>query len=216
MNYKIEILSELIRKRLKESLPGFEYQRLMSPEHRKFSADNHPVKKAAVLILLFPLNEVIHMAFIKRTRYNGPHSGQISLPGGMFEEKDLNLSNTALRECMEEIGIHQEDIHLLGNLSDLYIPVSDSEVLPFVGYTKICPSFIINKKEVQRMILVPLSHLLDKRNNSVEYHEFENQRYKIPFFNYKDDKIWGATAMILSEFLRTIEELEPDLSSPQC
>ena len=62
------------------------------------------------------------------------------------------------------------------------------------------------------MIIVPLSHFIDKRNNSVEYHEFENQRYKIPFFIYKDDKIWGATAMILSEFLRVIDELEPDLN----
>ncbi|MCF8380450.1 MAG: CoA pyrophosphatase [Bacteroidales bacterium] len=210
MAHPVEILSELIQKRLQEKLPGFEYQRKMSPEPRKYLEDNHPVKKAAVLILLFPLNGLIHLALIKRTLYDGPHSGQISFPGGMYEEKDINLSETAIRETMEETGINRDEITLLGNLTSIQIPISKIEVLPLVGYSKHTPIFKINKKEVERMILVPLKDLANNDIISTEYREINTCTYTIPYYNYNGDKIWGATAMILCEFLRIIEEPERD------
>jgi len=210
MNNKIETLSKRIRKRLKESLPGFEYQERMSPKPRKYLDEKFPLKKAAVLILLFPLDEIIHIAFIKRSVYDGPHSGQISFPGGMFEEGDQDLSNTALRETMEEIGINPKEIHLLGNLSTLQIPVSQFEVSPYVAYTKYTPRFVLDPKEVQEIILIPLHKLADKSIISNEIRILGNIRYTIPFYKINENKIWGATSMILSEFLKIMEGLEPD------
>lgn len=215
MNNKVETLSNRIAKRLKETLPGFEVQRRMSPKPRKYLDEHFPFKQAAILILLFPVNGAIHIAFIKRSIYDGPHSGQISFPGGVFEKEDVNLSNTALRESMEEIGIIPKEIHLLGNLSKLQIPVSLFEVMPFVGYSKSTPRFVIDPKEVQEIILIPLFKLADKNIISNELRVLGNTKYSIPFYKYNGHKIWGATAMILSEFLQIMEELEPNDCSHQ-
>lgn len=215
MNSNIEILASFIEERLKTNLPGVQSQMKMSPEIRKFSEATEPEKQAGVLVLLFPVNNEIHIAFIKRSNYKGPHSGQISFPGGMFETTDESLIQTALRETEEEIGLKTKNIKLLGNLSQIYVPVSNTNIYPIVGYVNIHPKFGIDQQEVQRIIQIPVSHLQDKRNIHWESREFEKTKYKIPYFKYKRDKIWGATAMILSEFLAITEEFEPDVYFPQ-
>jgi len=211
----IEILTSRIKERLKAPLPGINAQTKLKPEIRIFSKETGDEKKAAVLTLLFPVNNRIHIAFIKRADYDGPHSGQISFPGGMFEKTDKNYIHTSLRESEEEIGVQKKDIKIIGNLSSLFVPISNIRVFPIVGYMNSTPEFKIDDKEVQRMILVPLSHLIKKENILWESRKFENVKYQIPYFNYKLDKIWGATAMILSEFLTVIEESVPDENSPQ-
>ncbi len=211
----IEILTNRIKERLKAPLPGINAQIKLKPEIRNFSKETGDEKKAAVLTLLFPINNRIHIAFIKRTDYDGPHSGQISFPGGMLEKTDKDYIHTSLRESEEEIGVLKKDIKIIGNLSSLFVPISNIRVFPIVGYMNSTPEFKIDDKEVQRMILIPLSHLTKKENILWESRKFENVKYQIPYFNYKLDKIWGATAMILSEFLTIIEESVPDENSPQ-
>lgn len=211
----IEILASRIKERLKAPLPGISSQIKLKPELRKFSKETSNEKKAAVLTLLFPIKNRIHIAFIKRANYDGPHSGQISFPGGMHEKTDKDYMHTSLRETEEEIGVVQNEIKIIGKLSSLFIPISNTRVFPVVGYMNFTPEFKIDNKEVQRMILVPLSLLYKKTNVFWESRVFENIKYRIPYFNYKSDKIWGATAMILSEFLTIIEESVPDENSPQ-
>ena len=179
----------------------------MAPNFRgEFYHDTKPVR-AAVLFLLYPVNELIHTVFIKRNEYDGPHSAQVSLPGGAWENRDGSLENTALRETREELGI-KEDIEILGSLTKLHIPVSNFLVSPFVGYMDHSPVFRPDKSEVQYIIQTPLSELLDSRNIDSEIVSRNGQSMQVPFYGIGAEKIWGATAMILSEFLQLASILQ--------
>lgn len=197
--------------RLKESLlndlPGEEAQLRMSPTFRdSFNHATEPVK-AAVLILMYPRNGQIYIVFIKRNEYDGPHSGQVSLPGGAWEKGDGSLENTALRETREELGITDE-IEILGSLTELLIPVSNFLVSPFVGFTASTPVFHLDVTEVQFVIESPISDLLDPRNVDSKVLVRHGQSIKAPFYRIGDETIWGATAMILSEFLQLASILQ--------
>jgi 8-oxo-dGTP pyrophosphatase MutT (NUDIX family) len=199
MNETIEILKKLFR----TPLPGEDSQKLMAPS-RIFTGDKYPdpskAKDSSVFILLFRKNEQLFIPLIKRTEYNGAHSGQISLPGGKYEPGDINLLETAYRETYEEIGIKRENIIYAGTLTTLFIPNSNFNIVPHVGFIINQPEFHTSKREVQRLITLPIDVLTDR--SYVKHFERTVNGKKIfaPYYSYKGDKIWGATAMILSEF----------------
>jgi len=185
---------------LQKALPGEAAQLLMAPTFRgSITNQDHPVE-AAVLILLYPSQGETKLVFMKRNEYEGPHSGQVSFPGGAWEAADGSLEQTAIRECREEIGV-QESIEILGALTPLHIPVSNFLVSPFVGWMEHTPVFFPDRSEVQYLIEVPLRELLDPalRDSETRYHH--KRPVKAPFYRVGSDKIWGATAMMLSEFL---------------
>lgn len=193
-----------LEKKLKEKLPGAKAHIIMAP------AGNIPVNilkasgKAGVLILLFPLNGELSTLLIKRTEYPGPHAGQISLPGGKSEKGESQI-NTALREAREETGVDNGKLRVLGSLTPLYIPISDMEVLPVVGYTEDLPDFRINPREVEYLIYVPLRQLLTEHNRVViKKLRIRDQIIEAPGFLIQNEYIWGATAMILSEFIQVV------------
>ncbi len=191
---------EKIKHELKKSLPGMEVQYRMAPSVRINPVTLTRSVKAGVLILLYPVNQVLHTVFIKRAEYNGAHSGQISLPGGRFEVSDTSLMHTALRETREELGIDISEIELLGSLSVLPIPVSNFEVYPFIGFTKRLPVFKPDPEEVETIIQTGLSFLTDPAYVKHETMMHDDQLIEIPFYDVNGHHIWGATAMILSEF----------------
>lgn len=199
MKETIDILRELFRK----PLPGKESQRLMSPS-RMFTGDKYPDPSKAinssVFILLFQKDGELYIPLIKRTEYDGAHSGQISLPGGKYEKSDRDLLDTAYRETAEEIGIPREKILFAGTLTKLYTPNINFNVIPQVGYITGVPEFHIDKREVDRIITLPIDVLVDK--SYVKHFEKTVKGKKIfaPYYSYKGDRIWGVTAMILSEF----------------
>ena len=173
---------------------------------------------AAVLMLLYPyLDEEGNQKFdwkmplVLRPQYEGVHNhgGQIGLPGGGKEEQDENLMMTAIRETQEEIGVIVPKINILGSLSDLYIPPSDSLVTPFVGFLDAKPSFIPDPKEVAKIIETPLSFL---QNPALRMQKEiilpNNVVLDVPYFSVNNETIWGATAMMLSELLHLIEEID--------
>lgn len=125
------------------------------------------------------------------------HAGQIALPGGRIEAGETALE-TALRETWEEIGITVDQIEILGTLSDFYVEVSRFQIHPFVGWLNQKPNFIINSDEVEKTILFPLRNF----KNHFEEAELEtlSGRIKVPCIRFDGEIIWGATAMILSEF----------------
>jgi len=125
------------------------------------------------------------------------HAGQIALPGGRIEKGETALE-TALRETWEEIGITSGQIEILGSLSEIYVQVSRFQIHPFVGWIEKIPQFVINKNEVEKMIYFPLKNM----KNSLAEVELETitGTLKVPCFKFEDEIIWGATAMILSEF----------------
>ncbi len=203
-------LIKTLEKRLQLPLPGVEAQAKMAHIFRTedIVVPNHS-KKAAVLILLYRKNEEFHTILMKRTsRFpNDKHKGQISFPGGQYEKTDIDFSFTAIRETEEEIGINASKINLLGQLTQLYIPVSNFLVYPFVGYMDGMPNFNPDAKEVDEVIEARLSDFFNQGNRKEKEMEFSSGfRIKnVPYFDIKGHVVWGATSMIMSEFLHLFE-----------
>lgn len=172
------------------------------------SEKNNLTQTGSVLILIFPQNNKINIVFIQRTTYAGVHSGQISFPGGKPEPGDKDLIDTALRETEEEIGVSAKDIRILGKLTPLFIPVSNIEVYPVVGCISYKPEFKPDKTEVKSIIEIPLDYLLRPDIVKKKTTVIQNTNIQIPYFNFNGRHIWGATAMILNEFLEVIKRNE--------
>ncbi len=186
---------------LAKPLPGVDAQLRLSPPGRENIIGNKSSKESAVLIVLYPNKGEIGTIFIKRTEYNGAHSGQVGLPGGMYEPTDNSLQNTALRETCEETGICEKKIQIIGALTSLYIPVSRIIVYPFVGYCCSKPALNPDPSEVKYIIETNLSKLLDPKNQKSKKMMVGDSEIEIPYFDINGDHIWGATAMIVAEFL---------------
>lgn len=192
---------------LEKDLPGEKAHQKMSPNVR-FTGINLPdksnCKKSAVMILFYPKADTLYVPFIQRNEYNGAHSGQISLPGGKTEPYDIDSLTTALRETHEEIGIQPENIITLGKLSPIYIPNSNYNVIPFVGYVKQPYPFKPDPYEVHSIIEAPLNQILSPKHISQFKKVVNGHELEAPFFNIKRNVIWGATAMIMSELKEII------------
>lgn len=200
-----------LTERLQKPLPG-EYAQLMMGsgirmKEFKFLPMTEYSKKSGVMILLYPKNKTIFSTLILRPEYNGTHSGQVALPGGKFEKTDSDLVATALRETHEEIGVDAATIKVIGHLSRLFIPPSDYIVYPAVGYLTSQPSFIADEAEVKEIIEYPISLLLNEENvKNKEFKVRDNITFTAPYFDIDNQVVWGATAMILSEFREVLLE----------
>lgn len=204
---------DTLQKRLESPLPGEEAQYLMAPLSRikakEFAKNYLKPKKSAVLILLFPENDILNTVFIKRPEYPGVHSGQIAFPGGKFEKTDKNLQETALRETHEEIGVSPNTVKVVGQLTDLYINPSNFLVSPFIGYTPERPNFIIDNHEVDDIITYDLLDLGNEKLVSKKEIKLSiGLTLKTPYYDIKGHTVWGATAMIISELNAVMKSLE--------
>lgn len=183
-------------------LPGEEAQLLMSPSVRVsghiFPEPSHS-RSSGVMVLLYPNSGDWSTVFIERTLY-GPHGGQISLPGGKREKWDADISATALRETMEEIGVDQSDISVIGGLTPLYVPHSNFRIYPFVGFIEREPNMVKNDLEVKSIVRVGIGELFDKKNKGITNFYRSGFNINAPYYNANGHLIWGATAMIMSEF----------------
>lgn len=185
-------------------LPGESAHRLMKPAGRRsvsgFSSA-FPVQSAVLLLLIDGEKPNDHsLVFIKRALSSGVHSGQIAFPGGRYEAEDDNLEKTALRETREETGI-VAPIDIVGGLSELYVPPSNYLIHPFVGFARDSVVFVPEKAEVQLVFTEKLSHFLLPSSHDIYYGYRNGKSIKAPCFVSNGYAIWGATAMILSEFL---------------
>jgi len=202
---------EDIRTELAGPLPGKAGQIKMAPEPPAGTIfdrwdETDDCREAAVLLLLYPHlpqgdRPELHLALMRRPEYPGVHSGQISFPGGQREGREP-LQATALRETREEIGVLPETLEMIGPLSSLYIPPSNFCLYPFVAYSSVRSTFRLDSQEVAELIETPLTLLLDpsvRREETWHFQKYGDRR--VPFFDVYGHKVWGATAMILSEFL---------------
>jgi len=192
--------AENIRKALLLALPGAVSHRKMLPHNRELTAkpeDQTRIKHSSVLLLLFIEDGELKACLIKRPEHMKHHAGQIALPGGRIEKGETALE-TALRETWEEIGITSDQIEILGSLSELYVQVSRFQIHPFVGWLNKKPEFTIDENEVVKTISFPVKNIRD----NVEEIELNtvSDRLKVPCVQFEGEIIWGATAMILSEF----------------
>ncbi len=197
-------MTKAVAAELRKPLPAEDVRLKMAPSSRRLSEFPAPDKLAAVMILMFPSQDEICICFIRRPEYEGVHSGQISFPGGMYEITDKDLEQTARRETTEETGIDGAGIIVLGKLTPLEVPVSHFLVHPYVGYIDHFPEFVPDPAEVSFMITVPLRDLMDPSIILKEKWNLMDESVLVPFYFIQDQRIWGATAMILSEFLEVI------------
>tara|TARA_Y100000034_G_scaffold84474_1_gene101155 strand:- start:34583 stop:35206 length:624 start_codon:yes stop_codon:yes gene_type:complete len=188
----------------KKPLGGLDAQFKLAPKLRlKYSLEkikaSNP-KQAAVLALFYP-DEQNNTRFLltQRASYNGKHSAQISFPGGKIEESDQTKEITALRESREEVGVDEQEVTIIKEMTEVYIPPSNFLVTPYVGFVEAKPEFVPNH-EVSQIIEVPLKELLDDANiREFPMKTSYMEKSMVPCFYFEEHIVWGATAMMLAE-----------------
>lgn len=200
---KFDVFKHRLIKLKNKSLPGVQSHLELAPKNRiqllkKFKL-NSKTHDAAVSLCFYPdLNNDVILPLILRNEYNGVHSNQISLPGGKKEYDDSDLIETSKRETFEEIGIIKENMNFQFKLTDIYIPPSNFLVSPFIFIIENTPLLNPNRYEVVKVIKPKLTSLL---NLNIQYGYINEKKIECPFFLIENHIVWGATAMILNEFL---------------
>ena len=133
------------------------------------------------------------------------HAGEVSLPGGAVDPDDASLQAAALREAWEEIGIEPSAVSILGELDDVWIPVSNYELRPVIGALTARPTLVPHDAEVASIVELPLSALFDP--DVVGEEEFESRGFRIVAgaYRYGGVRVWGATALSLGMFAHVLE-----------
>lgn len=193
---------------LRQPLPGPEaHLKMASATRLRLKVQpNEKTRRSAVLILFYPYRDQILVPLILRPKYDGVHAGQMAFPGGRYEKTDENLIRTALREAQEEIGIKASDVQILGKLTELFIPPSNFYVLPVVGKLPYKPDFYPDPREVEAVLEVNLEELMDESIVGFTELDVRGITIEAPFYDIQGHKVWGATAMMISELLTVIRQ----------
>ncbi|MBI1266235.1 MAG: NUDIX domain-containing protein [Cryomorphaceae bacterium] len=203
---------QLVRDRLKSDLPGRLAHLEMMSYIRDSAADIRKsevaYREGAVMMLLHRNVRGWSTVLIERNSYEGVHSAQMAFPGGKRDPEDRDLMDTALRETHEEIGVHGDDIEVLGELSEIFIPPSKFVVRPFVGVLKSPPVFIPDPREVADVFSWPIESLLHQNaiKDATVIVGGDNVKLKVKAFKAGGRVVWGATAMMLSEFRHMLQK----------
>ena len=206
----MDSLPGALRRALAGPLPGLEAQLRMAPrvpEGPERRTPREGLRHAAALLLLYPQGEQWFLPLTLRGSALRHHTGQVSLPGGRLDDGE-SVEAAALREAHEEIGVAPEAVELLGQLTPLPIPVSSHLLHPVVGVAATRPAFVLHEHEVEALIEVPLGEL--RRADVVRWETRQRARapsreMDVPIFDVGGVQVWGATAMVLAEFLAVLE-----------
>ncbi len=203
---------ELICRALQQPLPGLPAQvRMAPPDRPAIAPENNVARQAAVLLLLYPKQDELHFVLTRRAERLGSHSGQISFPGGRIDPADADATAAALREAHEELGIMLNEVEILGQLTELFVPPSNYVVHTVVACVPVAPVFVPNADEVAEVIEVPMSLLFDESIRGAVPRSLVSQGGKVvmtPHYLIAGHIVWGATAMILSEFEAVLRQID--------
>lgn len=160
---------------------------------------NPGYRNAAVMMLIMNEATVPSVLLTVRTNSVSTHKGEVSFPGGGFDDEDTDLYSTALRETEEEVGIDRTVIEYLGRFDD-YISIFGYHVTSFIGWIDFPFEYKMNENEISRILNVPIKLFADKCYDHYEEYPFEGKKYKIYHYFYNNAEIWGLTARILTDF----------------
>jgi 8-oxo-dGTP pyrophosphatase MutT (NUDIX family) len=197
-------LEHSLRERLAGTLPGVQAHLRFAPTPMRpgWRVGHYPedTRTAAALLLLYPLEGDVALPLTVRATGLARHAGQISLPGGATDPGET-LSEAALREASEEIGVDATSVRILGELTPVHVLVSGFTLHPIVGVTDTRPDFIAAPGEVGEILEVSLEHLRDASRIGQGTRTREGVAVEYPYFDLLGHQVWGATAMILGEFI---------------
>jgi 8-oxo-dGTP pyrophosphatase MutT (NUDIX family) len=207
----VKELERRLRAALAAPLPGLEAQLRMAPRPR-VGWDPYQVpaglRNGAALILVYPHGGAPHVALTVRAAALRTHKGQVSLPGGGVDAGE-SIEEAALREAAEEVGVARSSVRVLGRLTPLHIPVSRFLLHPVVGMADARPSFRRAELEVARILEVSIPALVDParvgRRRHIREEDGQTIEVDAPYFEIDGEQVWGATAMVLAEFLAVFE-----------
>jgi 8-oxo-dGTP pyrophosphatase MutT (NUDIX family) len=204
-------LERRLRDALRPPLPGLAAQLRMAPAPRVGWDPELPpagLRDAAALVLVYPIIDVPHVLLTVRGAGLRKHTGQVALPGGSVDA-DESVETAALREASEEVGVAPASVRLLGRLTPLQIPISGYMLHPIVGLAESRPLFQRAEWEVARILEVPVTVLRDpavlKRRTRTRDIGGGRVQLDVPYFDIDGEEVWGATAMVLAEFLAIID-----------
>ncbi len=207
---KPERFIPLFHSALQATLPGVPAQLKMAPPHHEIHPQPQVIpRQSAVLILLHMTAQGIAIPLTRRSLNLNHHRGQICLPGGRLENSDASYVAAALRETEEELGIPTSDVQILGKMTPLYIRVSQNLVHPVIGWLSNLPHLQPNPFEVDEILIIPLQKLVEPEAVKTYTIPQRTPPTFAPCFSVGGTCIWGATAMMLSEFVEIIKAIAP-------
>lgn len=202
--------SDDLRRLLAGPLPGLAAQLRMAPDPRTWPGEGDTLRPAAALLLMYPQQDEWYVPLTVRASGLRHHTGQVSLPGGRLDHPDETIEQAALREAQEEIGVAPHEVEIIGRLTPVPIAVSAHLLHPIVGMARQRPAFTIAAHEVAQLIELPIAQLREpgvvrseERRRPLAPHVVQ----MVPYFDVAGTRIWGATAMVLSEFIALLDSL---------
>ncbi len=203
---------DFLKNACNNELPGIDSHSILAPKFKGKSFRNmtpsKDAKESAVMLILEPNSESndFNIIFTLRSAYLNKHSGQISFPGGRLDMNETP-EQAAMRETKEEIGIDESNYKVIAKLSTLYVPPSNNIIYPFVAVLEKKSNYSINPDEVEEIFSVNINNF--NLNTAIKFYTdvFDGLEVQIPYFDvHKSTKLWGATSMILAEFLFLYDE----------
>jgi 8-oxo-dGTP pyrophosphatase MutT (NUDIX family) len=185
-----------VREKLKQILAQRKKQHIVDPKR----------VSAAVLVPVYVRDGQYHILFIKRTEWVEKHKGEISFPGGVYEEHDGTLLNTALRESFEEINLKPDDVDVLGELDDVVSAKTNYRITPFPAFIPWPYEFKVDGHETEEIIEALIPTLMNIGRSRQELRD--NETFTLYQYDYNGRVIWGATARILAQFLNIFARAE--------
>jgi 8-oxo-dGTP pyrophosphatase MutT (NUDIX family) len=177
-------------------------------------APNVTPRESAALLLFYPDEGELWLPLTVRSTALPQHRGEVSLPGGATDPEDDGPVSTALRETCEEVGIAPQAIEVWGLLTPIYIPPSNFRLTPVVGFAASPIRLQPNPHEITDVFTVPLRHLLDSTTVVVEEWMLHGIQTQVPFFALHGHKVWGATALVLSELVARLRRVALEMGHP--